>query len=256
MLCKTKYCLAVDMSKYTFKADLHCHTISSGHAFSTIQENAVQAEKNGIDLIAITDHAPSMPHSTCLWHFENLFLVPRKIGNTYVLRGAEANIIDYDGKLDIYDELLGQLDLVIASLHDACIAPGSIEQNTNALIGACENPYVNVIGHCGNPVYPVDYPRFLNAAKANDKIIEFNSRSLDLRGASRPNCKKVAQICARMGIKVAADSDAHICYKIGDFAKTEQMFSEVGMPPELIVTSSAQKVIDYLKSHNRPMEGF
>lgn len=119
--------------------------------------------------------------------------------------GAEANIIDYDGKLDIYDELLGQLDLVIASLHDACIAPGNIEQNTNALIGACENPYVNVIGHCGNPVYPVDYPRFLNAAKANDKIIEFNSRSLDLRGASRPNCKTVAQMCAKTGIKVAED---------------------------------------------------
>ena len=52
-------------------------------------------------------------------------------------------------------------DVVIASLHIPCIKPGSIEQNTNALIKAMDNPYVNIIGHPDDSRYPVDYEKLV-----------------------------------------------------------------------------------------------
>ena len=61
------------------RADLHTHTIASGHAYSMVGEMARSAAAKGLDLIAITDHAPSMPQ-TCGWmHFANLHTLPRDV---------------------------------------------------------------------------------------------------------------------------------------------------------------------------------
>ena len=54
------------------QADLHTHTIASTHAYSTISENCIWAEKYGLKAVAMTDHAMKMPDSPHVWHFENL----------------------------------------------------------------------------------------------------------------------------------------------------------------------------------------
>ena len=73
-----------------------------------------------------------------------------------MLYGAEANIINRKGNLDLNDDILKGLDYVIASMHYPTIKPGTVEENTEAYINAMKNPYVTVIGHCDDTKFPID----------------------------------------------------------------------------------------------------
>jgi putative hydrolase len=98
------------------KADLHTHTLSSGHAYSTIDEMAKGAQKRGLNLIAITDHGPAMPGASHEFHFGNMRILPDILYGVRILTGVEANIFN-DGSLDLPDNRLENLDFVAAGIH-------------------------------------------------------------------------------------------------------------------------------------------
>ena len=75
-------------------ADIHTHTIASGHAYSTLKENIEQASLVGLDFLGISDHTPGMPNTTCEGYFHNLKVIHNEINGIRILKGAEANIID------------------------------------------------------------------------------------------------------------------------------------------------------------------
>ena len=140
-----------------FEADLHVHTIASGHAFSTVKEVAEAAAGRDLKMVGITDHGVKMPGGPHEYYFWQLLGLPRFIAGVEILRGVEANILDASGSLDLPERLLAELDLVLAGFHEGCgYEPGSVEENTRAMIGAIHNPFVNIICHPGNPVFPVD----------------------------------------------------------------------------------------------------
>ena len=84
-----------------FEADTHSHTLASGHAYSTIKEMAAAAEAKGLKALALTEHAPKMPGTCGLFYFQNLDVVPRKCGGIRLLMGAEVNIMDETGRIDL-----------------------------------------------------------------------------------------------------------------------------------------------------------
>ena len=79
--------------------DVHTHTIVSGHAYSTLLENAKYASEIGLQLLGSTEHGPSMPGAPHKWYFENLKILPRELFGVTMLYGCEANVIDYEGNL-------------------------------------------------------------------------------------------------------------------------------------------------------------
>ncbi|MDK2799721.1 MAG: putative hydrolase [Clostridiales bacterium] len=234
-----------------FLVDTHCHSIATGHAYSTIQELAEQASKKKLEMIAITDHGVAMADAPHLWHFGNLKVIPREIYGVKILRGVEANIIDMDGNIDMTEEYLRRLDWVIASFHDVCVEPGTSEQHTHAWINVIQNPYVDAIGHSGNPVFSYDFDEVLRAAKEFDKLVEINNHSFYVRTGSEVNCKIIAQKCKELGVKVVVGSDAHISFNVGEFDKVYQLMEEIRMPEELIMNTSAEKLLNYLKKRKK-----
>jgi putative hydrolase len=237
-----------------YVVDTHTHTTASGHAYSTLLENIKEASENGIEILAATDHGPKMPGAGHIFYLGNMKVLPRKIYDVTLLKGCEANIMDFEGNLDIPDRIQEKLDIIIASLHDTCINPGSIEENTRALIGAMKNPYVDIIGHCGNPVFPIYEEEVVKAAKENDALIEINNSSLPENGSrigSLDICTKVARLCKEYGVKVAIGSDAHICFQIGKFDDAHKMLMEIGMPQELIMNTESSKILKYLKNKGK-----
>ena len=168
-----------------FTLDTHTHTIASGHAYNTIDEMAVYAAGHGVTHLAITDHAPKMPGSAGVLYFSNMGIIPRKKYGVNIYMGCEVNIMDYDGRIDLSEYGLKGCDVVIASLHIPCIKPGSIEQNTKALINAMDNPYVNIIGHHDDSRYPVDYEQLVRAAGEKHVLLELNNTSLSPTGQDR-----------------------------------------------------------------------
>ncbi|MEG1782703.1 MAG: PHP domain-containing protein, partial [Oscillospiraceae bacterium] len=98
-------------------ADLHTHTLFSTHAFSTFSEMVSQAKALGMNAIAITDHGPAMPDTGHIWHFHNSNQLPKVIDGTLVLFGAEANLLNTEGELDIPVNVMQELDWIIVSMH-------------------------------------------------------------------------------------------------------------------------------------------
>lgn len=227
-------------------ADTHCHTIASTHAYSTVLENVYAAKKKGLKAIAITDHAPQMPDAPHIWHFENLDTIPHKIDGVTVLRGAEVNICDYNGGLDLSDAVLKSLDWVVASLHAPVCPPSSEENITRAYLNAAENPYIDVIGHSGQEKFKYDYEKVIPYFKECGKLIEFNEGSLRVRRDAAENCVKIAKICKKYEVPVVVNSDAHFAFAIGEFPKTLQMLDELDFPEELIVNADIQRLYSYI----------
>lgn len=107
--------------------DVHTHTVASGHAFSSLQEMVHAAAEKGLEMLGITEHAPGIPGSCAPIYFRNLHVVPRKMYGVELMLGAELNILDYDGTVDLTEEYWKMLDLRIAGIHSLCYTPGSIE---------------------------------------------------------------------------------------------------------------------------------
>ncbi|WP_103895631.1 phosphatase [Caloramator fervidus] len=229
--------------------DTHTHTIASGHSYSTIIENCLEASKKGLKIIAMTDHGPKMPGGPHIFHFGNLKVLPEYIHDVRVLKGVELNIIDYDGNVDLDDARLSMLEFAIASLHDVCISPGSIKDNTRALIGAMKNKYVCAIAHPGNPAFPIDIDEVLKAAKEYNVLIEINNSSFKTsRPGSYENCKRIAYKALENGNLLTLGSDAHVCYDVGNLEKSIKLLEEVGADERYVISTDVDRFLKFLKS--------
>ena len=234
-------------------ADTHTHTTASTHAYSTLQEMVHAAAEKGLFAIGITDHGYSMPGGPGAWYFGNLHSVPKRLENVWVLRGAEANVVDYEGHLDIPEEDLRRLDWVVASIHSCCMPEGVVptrELCTRLWLEVAKNPYVNVIGHSGSPDYAYDYERVIPEFGRNGKLVEINSHSFEVRASYIPNCLEIARLCMKYRVPVIVNSDAHFETQVGNFADALALLEEIDFPEELILNASAQRLNDYLSRYS------
>lgn len=231
-----------------FILDTHIHTVSSGHAYSTIHDYILEAKEKGLELIGITDHAPKMPGGPHLFHFGNMRVFPKTIDGIEVLRGAEVNILDEHGTIDMPNNYLEKLDIVIASLHDVVIDPMTQEKNTRAFINVMKNKYIDVIGHPGNPVFSIDKDLFVKSAKKHNVLIEINNSSFKgSRIGSKEHCIEILRLAKKYNAKVIAGTDSHISYDVGNFDAIKPFFKEIDFPQELIMNTSVSKLKNYLK---------
>jgi putative hydrolase len=239
--------------KPRLKADLHVHTISSGHGYSTVREICEAASERGLELVGIADHGPAMPGGPHLYHFTNLVVLPRVISGVRVLRSAECNILDAEGNLDIRDQALDALDVVHAGLHPFCGYEGrTVEENTEAVLGAIRSGKVDILVHPGNPWFPLDYRTVVEAAASNGVLIEVNNSSFTvIRKGSEKNCRQILTHARRIGAKVCVGSDSHDASLVGTFGHALALIDEVGIDEGLIVNRSADAVLGFLKSRGK-----
>lgn len=230
--------------------DIHTHTIASGHAYSTLDEMAAAASIRGLKAMAMTDHGPEMPGGAHLYHFYNLRIIPEYIHGVRILKGAEVNIIDYKGKLDIPDNILKEMDLVIASFHNPCIEPSDTKNTTEALLSLMDNPLVHIIGHPEDKRYSFDIKSIVSMAKSTRTLLEVNNSSLlptTFREGSREGIIKILTECAREEVKVVLGSDAHHTSSVGEFGKAMEIIKEINFPEELIINKSSEDFFNYIK---------
>lgn len=233
--------------------DIHSHSTISQHAYSTIDENVRSAAEKGIELLALTDHAPGMPHAAPRAFFANYHVLPKTLHGVELLRGAELNIMDYNGTLDLDEAILSTLDITIASLHPPCIPFGSKRENTNALIKTMENPFVDILGHPGDPRYEIDVEAVFQAAKDTQCILEINNASLDPKGFRTGSDKYISEfikLCMRDGVPVVIGSDAHFYTQIGNFSYVLDLMNTLGFPKELILNTSPERLKGALKRNS------
>lgn len=228
--------------------DLHTHTIVSGHAFSTIKENIEFAVKHNIKYLGISDHACNMPGGPHRFYFQNMKVIPREVDGVKILRGIEGNIIDFNGNLDVDDELIQCVDYIIASLHTPCINAGSKEENTKMVLKAMDIEKVRIIGHPDDSRFELDYEAIALKAKEKDILLEINNSSLSpdsFRQGAVGNLTQMLNICKKYGVRVIMGTDSHICYHIGKFENCEKLLEEVQFPKKLVINYHQNEIIDF-----------
>jgi DNA polymerase (family X) len=195
------------------QADLHMHTTASDGTM-TVREMAEEARQRGRKYIVITDHSRSLGIANGL-SIERLLEQQEEVRRVdvemspdfRVFHGTEMDI-NADGSLDYPDEILAQLDFVVASLHVSLRQPR--EQITERLLNAISNPHVDLIGHPRAQYIPdrepvdADMDAVFEAAKKYGTALEINAnpRRLDLEAG-------FARRAVEMGILLAIDTDAH-----------------------------------------------
>ena len=231
-------------------ADTHSHTVASGHAYNTIREMAQAAASANLELLAITEHGPEVEGTCRTIYFENLGVVPRRMYGVEMLFGAEVNILDNQGRLDLYDGLLERLDLNIASIHGPCFyVEPTVENVTQAYLHAMENPYIDIIGHPDDARFPLDIEAFVKKAKETHTLIEVNNASLmpgSFRIDAHDTMLEILKTCKRYDALVTTSNDAHMDVDVGTFKYVKKILKECDFPKELVVTTSAKKLKKHL----------
>lgn len=219
---------------------MHTHTVASGHAYSTLRENIIAAKEKGLVALGTSDHSPGMPFGTNKMFFENYRIFPEKINGIRLLKGIEVNIIDCDGSID-GGQVLPELDYVIASLHSHCFKPGTLEENTKAVIAAMRNPWVKIMGHLDDGRYPLDYDKLVQAALEYEVALEINDSSLRPSSA-RLNGSHWASVLAEKAcnnkVPVVMGSDAHMWCHVGRLDAAQNVLEKAHYPEDLVLNYS------------------
>ena len=194
------------------RGDLHCHTTASDGR-NSVEQMAERAIKRGYEYLAITDHSASMGFGmnvtpeTLAEQIEKVHAINATLDGFELLIGSEVNILP-DGSLDYEDDLLAQLDWVVASVHTSF---GMAEKEMTArMVAACEHPWVDAIGHpTGRKIqtrepYALDVHKLIEAAARTGTMLEINSA-----GDRRDLNDVHARAAAEAGVMIVIDSDAH-----------------------------------------------
>ncbi|MDK2865751.1 MAG: putative hydrolase [Clostridiales bacterium] len=235
--------------------DLHTHTVASTHAYSTLNENIANAQAAGLRILGVSDHAPSLPNTTCPAYFANLRVLPRSYGELTLLRGVELNILSSHGDIDLSNDLLDTLDYAIASIHLPCYSQVNQAGNTEALIRAMDHQKVIMIGHPDDSRFPVDYEPLVLAAKEKGVLLEVNNSSLGpnaFRVGAYENVKVMLTLCKKYDVPVMMSSDAHYNMDIARFDYALAVIAETDFPEALIMNFDAEAFQQYLNARMQP----
>ena len=194
------------------KGDLHCHTVASDGR-NSVEQMAAAARERGLQYLAITDHSAShgfgnaVSPEALLEQVEKVRALNATFDDFELLIGTETNILP-DGSVDYPDEVLAELDWVVASVHTS-FQMGEAEM-TARMVAAMEHPLVDAIGHpTGRKIetrapYAVSVDRLIEAAVRTGTMLEINSAS------DRRDLNDVyARAAAEAGVPILIDSDAH-----------------------------------------------
>jgi DNA polymerase (family 10) len=194
------------------RGDLHCHTTASDGR-NSIEEMAAMAIERGYKYLAITDHSAShgfgndVQPDELLRQVERIREIDSKLKGFDLLAGSEVNVLP-DGSLDYADDVLDQLDWVVASLHTSFRMKE--KEMTARMIHAMEHPLVDAIGHpTGRKIelreaYALDIEKVVEAAVRTGTFLEINSAP-DRRDLNEQNARHAAEA----GAMLVIDSDSH-----------------------------------------------
>ncbi|MBA3333319.1 MAG: PHP domain-containing protein, partial [Actinobacteria bacterium] len=192
------------------RGEMHCHSTWSSDGKSSIEEMATEAKSRGYTFLCLTDHSHYLRDGRMESQWQEIGAVNARVKPFRILRGVEVNI-RADGSLDVDDEVLAELDWVVASMHTAFE-----RSSTERILGAIDNPNVDCIGHLtGRRILKrtgaeVDIERVVARAAETGTALEINSQPdrLDLRDTH-------ARLAGEAGVLVPVTTDAHSTTALG-----------------------------------------
>ncbi len=227
------------------RGDLHSHSDWSDGG-SPLEEMAMTAMELGHDYLVLTDHSPRLTIAHGLSaarlarQLDVVDAVNAHLGDTFtLLKGIEVDILD-DGSLDQTDEMLGRLDVRVASVHSKLKMDA--DAMTRRMVAAVRNPHTNVLGHCTGrlvtggrgtrPQSQFDARAVFTACAEEGVAVEINSRP-----ERRDPPTRLIELARDLGCLFSIDSDAHAPGQLDMLDHGAARATEAGIDPDRIVTT-------------------
>ena len=238
-------------------ADYHMHSTYSrrNHGKSTIEEIVEKAVELGLEEIAITDHGPKHYMYGILEskinEAKNIVIeMRRKYPQLKILYGVEANILDYNGKTDINEEILKHCDIILCGYHLGALFSSTgdfwnfivmnylgrynkkinekmTRKNTEAFIKAMNKYKINILTHPGDKI-PLDIDKIAKTAEKTGTLLEINNSHGHL------NSEEI-KTASKYNVKFVINSDAHIKDKVGSFENGLKSAEDAGLDLKRII---------------------
>ena len=229
-------------------ADVHTHTIASGHAYGTIREMAQAAAEKHLQILGLTEHAPGIPGTVDPFYYMNLTVIPRILYGVHILHGCEINVLN-GGTLSLEQRFIDKLDYCIAGIHGLCYRDEGPEGNTRNIASCMRHPKVKFISHPDDDHTPLDYEMLVRAAKETGTALEVNNSSLT-KPEHRMNCfenyRRMLDLCRQLQVPVMVSSDAHDPSAVGYFDLALKLLDSVSFPEELVLNADADRLKSFL----------
>ncbi len=251
--------LPVLIEEGDIRGDVHMHTVETDGK-NTIREMAEAGVARGYEYIAITDHSKNLAMTMGLddkravEHIARIRAVDREMeGKIRIFAGIEVDILA-DGALDLSDEVLAQMDVVIASVHSLFNMPQ--EQMTERMLKALSNPYVRILGHPTGRLllrrepYSLDLETVLRKAAELGCAVEHNAYPdrLDL-------CDRDLRLAKELGCRIAINTDAHHTSHLAKMRYgIEQLRRAWLTKQDVLNTLGAGKFLQALRAHSGQKE--
>ena len=200
------------------KGELHSHTTATDGR-NSLEEMALAAQRRGLSYLAVTDHSQflkmvgGLDERRLMAQMDEIDRLNARLKGVALLKGIEVEILE-DGRLDLPDRLLQQLDLVIGSVHSRFRLPA--RQQTERILRAMDHRFFSILGHPSGRLinerdpYEVDMAAVVQKAKERECFLELNAnpQRLDL---TETHC----QMAKEAGVLVAINTDAHSVAEFG-----------------------------------------
>ena len=229
-------------------ADLHTHSVLSGHAFGTVRELAFEAAGRNMQILGVTEHGPGIPGTCDVIYFRNFIDAPRNLYGVEMLYGSETNVLN-SGEVDLDRRHLSMLDYAIAGIHGLCYEDAGIVKNTDNVISCMKNSKVKFISHPDADTFPLDYKALVEGAKEYHTALELNNSSLRkprLRPGCVENYEKMLPLCMEYGVNIIVNTDAHDPSQVGDFTMAMALLERLQFDEKLILNNDARKLKEFL----------
>lgn len=229
-------------------ADVHTHTLVSGHAYGTIREMAQAAAQLKLEVLGITEHAPGIQGTCDPFYYCNCRMMPRSLYGIQLIHGCEINVLN-DGSLSLEQKWVNELDYAIVGIHTLCYENVGREKNTWNLIQCMKNEKVKLVSHPDDDHTPLDYKSLVQAAKEYHVALEVNNGSLlkeERRWNCRENYKTMLSYCEDFQVPVIINSDAHDPDRVGQFDAAVEMIENLHFNPELVLNTDKEKLLRFL----------
>ena len=229
-------------------ADVHTHTIASGHAYGTMREMAQAAAKKHLEILGLTEHAPGIPGTTDPFYYVNFEVVPRQSYGVQILHGSEINVLN-DGTLSLEEKFIRKLDYASVGIHSLCSQDAGKEQNTENIISCMRHPKVRFVTHPDDNHTPLDYERLVKGALETDTALEVNNSSLvkrDRRINCYENYREMLKWCQHLKVPVVVNSDAHDPSWVGCVDLAMALLEEAAFPESLVLNLDSDRLLEFL----------
>lgn len=235
------------------KVDLHIHTVASQHAFNTILEYINHAKELKMEVIGISDHGPDIDTTlTDETYFRSMDRIPERINGIRVLRGVEANIVNFEGDIDLSEKAIKKLDYVMANFHrGTSYKDGGKEKNTQAIINTIQSGKIDIITHPHfMEIGETDRIRIYEEACKNNVLLELNLSHLLPRKIKEETAnyyKEIVDVVRKYKQKIIIGSDAHVIWELGDETNLKKIKKEIGLTDDMIINNYPKELFKILE---------